>query len=131
MPLKIKPDDLVLKGLGLETGGPIHAFFTAECARYMDRYVPFDSGTLAETVIINGQPTSNVTVDTITYAQPYATYQWRGMREDGSHKINEANRSRDKHPDATSNWVEKMWSAHKEDIVKSIKTEMKRRGVQQ
>lgn len=120
MPLKLKPDDVIMTELGIQKNGPVHLYFTKRCADYADKYVPYDKGDLSDYKI--PQP------DTILYDQPYATYQWRGMREDGSHKINEANRNREMHPDATSHWVEKMWTAHKEDILKEVADEVKRRG---
>ena len=47
MPLKLKPDPIILKELGIQENGPIHKFFTETCARYADPYVPFRSGDLA------------------------------------------------------------------------------------
>jgi hypothetical protein len=59
---------------------------------------------------------------------PYAKYQYYGERKDGSHKINEANRNRSMHPEATSFWVEKMKTAEMDDIEKEVQDEIKRRG---
>ena len=84
----------------------------------MDPFVPFDEGLLAGTVIENGEPTENVDVDSITYDQEYASYQYYGIRKDGSHKI--VNRSLDKHPLATSYWDQAMWTAKSEDIIKRV-----------
>jgi len=112
MPLKIKPDDVIIANLGLSPNGPVQVFFTNTCARHMDKYVPFDEGNLSMYRIESP--------DTIVYEQPYATYQWRGERADGTHKINEANRNRSMHPLATSNWPEKMWTAEKDDVVKEV-----------
>ena len=84
----------------------------------MDPFVPFDEGILAGTVIQNGQPTDNVDVDSITYDQEYASYQYFGMRKDETHVIK--NRSYDKHPLATSYWDQAMWTAKGEDITKRV-----------
>lgn len=126
--VKLKSKDAILKNHNLENKGKIHAFFTATCAKYMDRYVPYRSGDLATTVIENGEPTINVKEDTITYMQPYATYQYNGIRQDGTHPINEDNRTRSMHPDATSHWDNVMMSIHRTEIVKQVQEEYNRLG---
>ena len=115
MIVKMKPTSVIKENLGIQKGGPVHAFFTAECARYMDRFVPFDTGTLAETVIQGGEPTRNVKSTTITYAQPYARYVYYGISKSGKR----LNYQKDKHEDATSYWDKYMWTAYKDDILKS------------
>ena len=87
----LKPISEIKINLGIEPNGRVQKFFTATCAKHMDRFVPADANLLRETVILNGQPTSNVKADTITYTQPYAHYQYIGMREDGTHVINPEN----------------------------------------
>jgi hypothetical protein len=94
----------------------------------MDKYVPFDKGFLAGTVIEGGEPTSNVTVDSITYTQPYASYHYFGKRKDRSHVINEANRKRHRHDLATSHWDKKMKTAEMQDIVKMVGEYVKTHG---
>ena len=120
MALKLKPDTTIISELGIESNGPVHLYFTKRCADYMDQYVPYDEGYLSDYKI--PKP------DTILYEQPYADYQWRGERIDGSHKINEANRNRSMHPLATSHWDEKMWTAHKDDILKEVAEFQKKIG---
>ena len=120
MPLKLKPDTAIIADLGIEPNGAVQVFFTNSVARHMDKYVPYDEGILSLYNIPNS--------DTIVYEQPYATYQWRGEREDGSHKINEANRNRSMHPLATSHWEEKMWTAEKDDVLSEVADFMKRIG---
>lgn len=124
--VKLLPPEELKKILGIENKGPVHAFFTNECAKEMDPFVPFDEGILAGTVIENGEPTSNVDVDSITYDQEYASYQYHGMREDGSHVI--VNRSLDKHPLATSYWDQAMWTAKGDDITKRVQKYLDRGG---
>ena len=120
MALNLKPNYQIVVDLGIEPNGEAHKHFTKLCADYADWYVPFDKGDLREYKI--PQP------DTILYEQEYATYQWRGMREDGTHVINEANRNRSRHPEAQSHWIEKMWTAHKDDILEDMAREIKKRG---
>lgn len=115
MELKMKPASVIKARLGIQHGGSAHKFFTAECARQMDRYVPFDKGNLAKTVIENGQVTSNVTATTITYDQQYAKVVYYGIR-----KGKEITIHTDKHPNATTYWDRHMWSAKKADITKAV-----------
>lgn len=122
----IMPSDKIQKMLNLEPSGKLHSFFTADCALHMDKYVPFDEGILAGTVVENGVVTNNVTKDEIIYDQEYASYQYFGERQDGTHKI--VNRSRDKHPLATSYWDDHMWTAEKHEIEKEVALEYKRLG---
>jgi len=114
--LEMKPTSVIKARLGIQKGGPVHAFFTSSCAKAMDKYVPFDEGNLAGTVIENGEPTSNVRVDTITYSQPYARYVYYGISKSGK----PLNYQKDKHSYAGPYWDERMWSAEKDDIVKEV-----------
>ncbi|MBR5227516.1 MAG: hypothetical protein IKV94_02650 [Clostridia bacterium] len=124
MSVSFKPNTVIMTDLGLQEGGPIHKFFTNTCYLHMDEYVPFDSGDLASIVSISTDGKY------ITYEVPYASYQYYGVREDGTHQINEDNRNRSMHPKATSFWVEKMVTAEKNDIIKEVQDELKRRGGQ-
>lgn len=128
--VKMNPDSVIEARLGIEEGGRIHKYFTEQCALHMDKYVPFDSGDLATTVVANSKVTGNVSEDTITYEQEYAKYQYYGVRKDGSHKINEANRKRDMHPLATSYWDRQMVTAEMPEIVADVQKELERGGNQ-
>lgn len=119
MEIKIKPASVIVAELGLEPNGRIHNFFTNECARQMDRYVPFDTGALAGTVITNGSTNpKNVTVNTIIYDQEYARKVY--------FKIGIKKYSLDKHPQAGPFWDKRMWSAKKEDILQAVRKEIKK-----
>ena len=123
-----KPTEIIAR-LGLEPDGEFHQWFTNTCALHMDKYVPFDEGILAGTVVNNGVLTANVTESTITYDTPYASYQYYGVRQDGSHKINEANRNIEKHPLATSYWDKEMVTAEMQDIEEEIHNYFKRGNI--
>lgn len=112
MPVEMKPVSQIKARLGLEPDGRVQKFFTNTCYKHMDKYVPFDEGSLS--TIVDIQPSW------ITYEQEYASYQYYGVRKDGSHPINEANRNRDFHPLATSYWDKHMVSAEMKDIVKEV-----------
>ena len=107
MSVKLKPTSKIITRLGLNADGRVQKFFTSECAKAMDKYVPFDKGNLADYRL---EKTS------VVYQQPYAKYQYYGVREDGTHRINEANRNRSMHPLASSYWDRKMVTADLPDI---------------
>lgn len=123
MSVKLQPTSAIKVQLGINPNGRIQKFFTNECARHMDKYVPFDTGTLAETVIQNGFPTANVTDTSISYEQEYAQVVYYGMRNGKEITIHT-----DKHYFATTYWDQAMWSAEGQDIVKSVQKEIERGG---
>ena len=123
MAFKMEPISKIKADLGIEPGGKVQKFFTAECARQMDPFVPFDKGILAGTVIQGGQTTKNVKATTITYKTKYALYVYKGKSHGKPMIIH-----KDKHPHATSHWDKKMWTAKKIDIVKSVQDYIDRGG---
>ncbi len=122
MPIIMKPLSTIKIDLGIQESGPIQKFLANSCYLHMDKYVPFDSGDLASIVSISNDGKY------IIYNVPYASYQWRGEREDGTRKINESNRNRSKHSLATSHWDKKMITAEGDEIIKEVHDEIKRRG---
>lgn len=112
MPVKIKPVSQIKIRLGIEPNGRVQKKFAETCYKHMDKYVPFDEGNLSSVVDI--QPYW------IVYEMPYARYQYYGVRDDGTHPINEANRNRTYHPQATSYWDRHMVSAEMPEIVKEM-----------
>lgn len=66
----LKPVSEIKANLGIEPNGRVQKFFTNTCYRYMDKYVPKDTGVLRE--VVNIQPES------ITYQSPYAHAQYVG-----------------------------------------------------
>lgn len=120
MEIYFKPTNVITTRLGIQPDGPVHAFFTSQCAKHMDKYVPFDEGNLAD-YHLEGN-------DKIVYDQPYARYQYYGIRGDGTHEINPANRNRNYHPLATSYWDRHMVSAEMGEIEQELQDFMKRGG---
>lgn len=79
MALKMQPTSVIKARLGIEPNGRVHKYFTKRCRDYMDKYVPMDEGNLRANV--------SLTTNTITYESPYARYQYYGVREDGTHRV--------------------------------------------
>ncbi len=115
MPIKMKPTSVIKADLGIQKDGPAHKFFTSECAKAMDRYLPWRTGTLARTVIQDGQPTANVKVNRIIYDTGYAIYPYYGVTHGKS-----MNYRKDMHPEAGPYWDRRMWSVKKDEIINSV-----------
>lgn len=115
MPVTLKPTSEIKARLGLEPNGRVQKFFTNTCARHMDKYVPFDTGSLAETVWIGDQPGPGVTDDSITYEQEYAKVMYEGVRSG-----KEINYHTDKHEYAGPYWDRRMVSAEMDKVVQEV-----------
>lgn len=115
MAIRINSLDKIKRKLNIQDKGPAHAYFTELCYKKMDRFVPMDLGNLRTIV--------NVTVDSITYESPYASYQYFGKRKDGSHVI--------KHwttPGTGPKWDKRMISADIKEVVKEVGNYVKTHG---
>ena len=107
MPVKMQPTSVIKARLGIEPNGRVQSFFTSECAKAMDKYVPKDEGNLR--TIVDIQP------DSITYESPYARYQYYGVREDGTHVVKNYTT-----PGTGPYWDKRMVSAEMQDVVKEV-----------
>ena len=111
MPVKLQPTSVIKARLGLEPNGKVQRFFTSTCYKHMDKYVPMSDleskGDLR--TIVDMQPNS------ITYESPYAMYQYRGMREDGTHVVQHYTT-----PGTGPYWDKRMVSAEMQDVVKEV-----------
>ncbi len=111
MPIKMKPTSVIKADLGIQNGGPVHAFFTNSCYKHMDKYVPKREGTLRENVELE--------VDKIIYNQPYAHAQYVGITTGPVHNYTA--------PGTGPYWDRRMWSAEKETVVKEVQNYINRR----
>lgn len=68
--MKMKPISTIKANLGIEPNGRVQRFFTDTCRRYMDKFIPKDTGNLRRTW--------DMGADYITYEQPYAEIQYYG-----------------------------------------------------
>lgn len=107
MPVKIQPTSVIKARLGLEPNGRVQKFFTSTCAKHMDKYVPKDEGNLRTIVDIES--------DSITYESPYARYQYYGMRDDGTHVVQNYTT-----PGTGPYWDKRMVSAEMQDVVREV-----------
>lgn len=106
---------LISKKLGIEKDGPMQAFLLDTVYRRMDKYVPMRDGNLRKNVMVTNQA--------IYYMSPYAEYQYRGQRKDGSHKVKNYTT-----PGTGHHWDQRMKSAEMDDLLKELKGEIRKRG---
>lgn len=107
MPVKLKPTSQIKARLGIQPNGRVQKFFTNTCYKHMDKYVPMREGNLRTVVDIQS--------DSITYESPYAQYQYKGMREDGSRPVRNYTT-----PGTGPYWDRRMVSAEMQDVVKEV-----------
>lgn len=105
--MELKPISEIKARLGIQPNGPVQRFFTNTCYKHMDKYVPMDKGDLRTNVLVS--------YDTITYQSPYARYQYFGVREDGSHKVQHYTT-----PGTGPYWDKRMWSAEKNTVINEV-----------
>lgn len=99
--------ETIKKRLKIDEDGPVQAFLTETCYKYMDKYVPQDIGNLRTIVDIDNH--------SITYESPYASYQYYGERKDGSHKVENYTT-----PGTGPYWDKEMISAEIDDVVNEV-----------
>ena len=68
--MKILRPNAIKTRLGLDPNGKAQSYFTNLCYKYMDKYVPLDTGDLRSNVILTNK--------SITYNSPYAHYMYEG-----------------------------------------------------
>lgn len=115
MPVYIQPTSVIKARLGIEPNGKVQRYFTKRCKDYMDKYVPKDEGNLRTIV--------QILPSKIVYEMPYARYQYYGVREDGSHRVQNYTT-----PGTGSHWDEKMVSIDMPSLVKEVQDYINRGG---
>lgn len=107
------PTEKIIKKLGIEPNGRIQAFFTEDCLKRMDKYVPMRDTPL--------RTTTDVQSNSITYQSIYANYQYHGMRRDGTHVVKNYTT-----PGTGSYWDRKMVSAEINELIEDVENAIKK-----
>ena len=107
MAITLKPASEIKARLGIQPNGRVQRFFTNTCYKHMDKYVPKDEGNLR--TIVDIRPSS------ITYASPYARYQYYGVREDGTHKVTHYTTA-----GTGPYWDKRMVSAEMQNVIREV-----------
>ena len=108
MPVKLQPTSVIKARLGIDVNGKVQKFFQETCYKHMDKYVPQDNGDLRTNVDLSNP-------EYIVYESPYARYQYYGVREDGTHKVQHYTT-----PGTGPFWDNRMVSAEMQDVVKEV-----------
>ncbi len=103
----------IKRKLKIDENGPAQAFLTETCYKAMDKYVPMDNGDLRTNVTL--------TTNSITYESPYASYQYYGIREDGTHKVKNYTT-----PGTGTYWDKRMISTDIDKVVKQVQDYVRR-----
>lgn len=106
MSVKIKMDNTnrILAKRKLQKGGEAQIFFTKQCAKWMNNYVPFETGRLKDMSVEIGD-------DFVKYTAPYAKKQYYTNKGNG--KKNRAGLR-------GSLWDKKMWIGKSTTIIKTV-----------
>lgn len=102
--MKILNSEIIFD-LGLQDGGKGNKYLSNICKRYMEKYVPRDTGILRDTAKVGN--------DNVRYKQIYASYVYKGISKTGK-SLNY------KTPGTGSYWDKKMMSAEGNDVVKEF-----------
>ena len=113
--VQMQPVSVIKARLGINPNGRVQAFFTNTCYKAMDKYVPMDKGNLRSTV--------DLQTNSITYEMPYARYQYFGVRDDGTHVVQNYTTA-----GTGTYWDKRMWSAEKDDIINRVQKYVDRGG---
>lgn len=111
MRINMKPVSVIEANLGIQENGPVHAFFTDSCDKYMDSYIPFSGNSGG----IHLRENKEKGVNYIQYNMQYASYQYYGERADGSHKVQNYTT-----PGTGPYWDVAMWNVEKDNVVKEV-----------
>lgn len=114
MPVRINPTSTIHAHLGIEPNGRVQKFFQNTCYKHMDKYVPMRDGNLRTNVDLSDS-------EKIVYQSPYARYQYYGMREDGTHNVQNYTT-----PGTGTYWDRRMVSAEMQDVVKEVQDYIRR-----
>ena len=104
--IELSTEQEILLKRNLNKDGKAQQMFTKECAKAMNPYIPFKTGTLKDLDVVVG-------TDNVTYYAPYARKQYftnAGLGIEG----NSLGGLRGKQ------WDKRMWSNHGNGIVKTI-----------
>ena len=114
MPVKLNTSEIKIR-LGIQPNGRVDKFLVHTCKLHMDKYLPYDTGTLAITPIEEQRK--------IRYIQKYAYIVYNGYRNGKA-----INYHLDKHPLAGPKWDKRMITAEIADVLRETQRYVKRRS---
>lgn len=102
--VKMKPTSTICGRLGFSSHGPAQQFFTNECVKKMDKYIPKRDGNL--------RLIKDIQIDRVTYESPYAHAQYVGYTKGPVEHYTT--------PGTGPYWDKRMWSANKQSIIRAV-----------
>ena len=111
MSVEMKPISSIKARLGIEPNGRVQKFFTNTCYKYMDKYVPKETGDLRTIVSLED--------NLITYESDYSHYQYKGISKNG-------NPLNYKTPGTGAYWDLKMKQIDMQEVLDEVQKEIKR-----
>lgn len=108
--MHLKPASMIKADLGIQEGGPVHAFFTERCKDHMEKYIPYSGEDNNVTHL--REDMIDVGVDYITYQTEYAHAQYVGYTT--GPVVNYTT------PGTGPYWDKVMWSAEGKEVIKEV-----------
>ena len=122
--LVLKAAEQIEKDIGIDESGEKTRMFRDLCDKYMDPYIPMQSGTLKNS---KRYPANNI----IEYISPYAHYMYMGELYVAPNGSSWAKKGEKKHPAGRpltynqapkrgANWDKRMYADRKKDLVRAL-----------
>lgn len=126
--VKMHSASQIIRDHGLDENGSVQAKLLSDFDRFMDPYIPMDSGTLKNTKTYPNK-------HSIKYTSPYAHYMYKGKVATGSSRPKGVKRTISNiplkyqgAPKRGAEWDKRMWNDRKNDILRDLQNVIKRGG---
>lgn len=126
--VKMHSASQIIRDHGLDENGSVQAKLLSDFDKFMDPYIPMDSGTLKNT---KTHPNKH----SIKYTSPYAHYMYKGKVATGPSRPKGVKRTISNiplkyqgAPKRGVEWDKRMWNDRKNDILRDLQNVIKRGG---
>lgn len=126
--VKMHSASQIIKDHGLDENGSVQAKLLTDFDRFMDPYIPMNSGTLKNTKTYPNK-------HSIKYTSPYAHYMYKGKVATGPSRPKGVKRTISNiplkyqgAPKRGAEWDKRMWNDRKNDILRDLQNTIKRGG---
>lgn len=126
--VKMHSASQIIRDHGLDENGPVQAKLLSDFDKFMDPYIPMDSGTLKNTKTYPNK-------HSIKYTSPYAHYMYKGKVATGPSRPKGVKRTISNiplkyqgAPKRGAEWDKRMWNDRKNDILRDLQNVIKRGG---
>ena len=126
--VKMHSASQIIRDHGLDENGSVQAKLLSDFDKFMDPYIPMDSGTLKNTKTYPNK-------HSIKYTSPYAHYMYKGKVATGPSRPKGVKRTISNiplkyqgAPKRGAEWDKRMWNDRKNDILRDLQNVIKRGG---